>query len=147
VDYVPTVFMAEAMVQEFPENLSGKRILIPRAKEAREIIVEKFTDQGATIDAVTAYITQIEESDAAYIKNLLQNDELDIITFTSSSTVRNFIQLTEDFVKKPGGVKTACIGPITAQTASEYGIEPDIIAEENTIESLAAAIVKVISKH
>ncbi len=147
VDFTPTVFMAEAMVQEFPENLSGKRILLPRAKESREVIVDKLIEKGAAIDAVTAYQTRIEDSDAENIKELLKNGKIDIITFTSSSTVRNFVQLVGDFEKSPDGVKIACIGPITAQTSTEYGIVPDIVASENTIEALAAAIAEKLGKN
>jgi uroporphyrinogen III methyltransferase/synthase len=139
--------MAEAMVQEFPEDLSGKKILLPRAKEAREVIVEKMIEKGASINAVTAYQTQMEDSDAININELLKKNGIDIITFTSSSTVRNFIQLTENFVQKPDGPKIACIGPITAQTASEHGMTPDIVANENTIEALAASIAEIFGKH
>jgi len=142
VDFTPTVFMAETMIQEFPENLSGKKILLPRAKEGREIIIEKITEKGAIIDVVTAYQTQIEDSDATSIQGLLRDKEIDIITFTSSSTVRNFVQLIGNYKQEPDGPKIACIGPITAQTATEYGMIPDIIAAENTIESLASVIAE-----
>ena len=71
---------------------------------------------------------------------MLQNGEIDIITFTSSSTVKNFVQLVGR-ESVPEGVKIACIGPITAQTAEEHGLKPDIVAEEYTIEGLVQAIV------
>jgi uroporphyrinogen III methyltransferase / synthase len=69
---------------------------------------------------------------------MLTNGEIDIITFTSSSTVKNFVKLIGASV--PEGVKIACIGPITAQTVEEYGLKPDIVAEESTVEGLVTAI-------
>ena len=138
VDFTPSRFVAEAVVEEFPEDPSGKRILIPRAQEAREVIPEKLTERGADVDVVTVYRTEIEESCAAPVKEMLENGEIDIITFTSSSTVKNFVKLIGASV--PAGVQIACIGPITAQTAEEHGLKPDIVAEEYTVEGLVRAI-------
>lgn len=138
VDFTPSRFVAEAVVEEFPEDPSGKRILIPRAQEAREVLPEKLTERGAQVDVVTAYRTEIEESCAAPIQEMLAEGEIDIITFTSSSTVKNFVKLIGASV--PEGVRIACIGPITAQTAEELGLKPDIVAEEYTIEGLVRAL-------
>ena len=109
-------------MREFPESPKGKRILLPRAKEAREIIPEKLAEQGAQVDVVAAYQTRIEDFDASPIRELLRNGEIDAITFTSSSTVRNFVELIGDMERVMGQKKPkiACIGPITAQTASEH---------------------------
>lgn len=145
VDFTPAEFVAEAVVQEFPEDPSGKRILIPRAKEAREVLPEKLAEQGAQVDVVTAYQTLSDTSDKSDrsdgIRKMLNNGEIDIITFTSSSTVENFVKLVG---KVPEGIKIACIGPITAETAKAHGLKPDIIADEYTIEGLVAAMVDVL---
>jgi len=143
VDFTPSKFVAEQVVQEFPEHPDGKRILIPRAREAREVLPEKLAEKGARVDVVTSYQTEIEESDAAEVKELLARGEIDIVTFTSSSTVKNFVQLVGEGgrVSLPEGVKVACIGPITAQTAEECGLKPDVVADEYTIEGLVAALV------
>jgi uroporphyrinogen III methyltransferase/synthase len=142
VDYTPSEFVAEAVVREFPEDPAGKRILVPRAKEAREVLPEKLAERGAQVDVVTSYITEIEDSDAPRIRQLLAAGVIDIVTFTSSSTVKNFAQLVGDHgkVSLPEGVKVACIGPITAQAAEESGLTPDIVADEYTIEGLVKAI-------
>ena len=140
VDFMPSEFVAEAVVQEFPEDPSGKRILIPRAKEAREVLPEKLTEMGAQVEVVTAYQTVLEESNVPCIKELLAEGEIDFITFTSSSTVKNFVQLVGEGAV-PEKVKIACIGPITAQTAEEHGLKPDIVAEAYTIEGLVEALI------
>jgi uroporphyrinogen III methyltransferase/synthase len=138
VDFTPSRFVAEAVVEEFPEDPSGKRILIPRAQDAREVLPEKLTELGADVDAVTVYRTEIDESCAAPVREMLRNGEIDIITFTSSSTVKNFVKLIG--VSVPAGVQIACIGPITAQTAEDLGLRPDIVAEEYTIEGLVRSM-------
>ncbi|HET6455749.1 MAG TPA: uroporphyrinogen-III synthase, partial [Armatimonadota bacterium] len=116
----------------------AKRILIPRAKEAREVIPEKLRELGADVDVVTSYKTEAEESDVADVSDRIQAGEIDIITFTSSSTVRMF---AERIPKVPEGVIIACIGPITAETAESLGLKPDVVAEEYTIEGLVKALV------
>jgi len=143
VDFTPTEFVAEAVVDQFPEDPSGKRILILRAAEAREVLPEKLTERGAIVDVVPIYRTELEQSDAARVREMLLNGEIDIITFTSSSTVTNFIELIgEDAAKQlPPSVQIACIGPITAKTAEECGLKPTVIAGEYTIEGLVKAIL------
>ena len=138
VDFVPREFVAEAVVREFPDDPRAKRILIPRAKEAREVIPEKLRELGADVDVVTSYKTEAEESDVARVRELLDSGEIDIITFTSSSTVKMF---ADRIPKVPEGVIIACIGPITAQTAEELGLKVDVVAEEYTIEGLVKALV------
>ncbi len=142
VDFSPSKFVAEAVVEEFPEDPDGKRILIPRAKEAREVLPEKLAGKGARVDVVTSYETETEESDAAEVRELLARGEIDIVTFTSSSTVKNFVKLVgeDGRVSLPENVRVACIGPITAQTAEQHGLKPDVVADEYTIEGLTAAI-------
>lgn len=139
IEFVPLKFVAESVVEEFPEDPAAKRILIPGAKDAREVLPEKLREKGAHVDVVASYQTVIEESCAPPIKEMLQRGEIDIITFTSSSTVRNFVQLVgRESVSE--GVMIACIGPITAQTAEDHGLKPDIVAEDYTIEGLVKAL-------
>ncbi len=139
VDFMPGESVAEAVAEQFPEDPSGKRILIPRAKEAREVLPEKLTERGAQVDAVAAYRTESDGSDESdRVREMLDSGGIDIITFTSSSTVENFVKLVGASV--PENVRIACIGPITAQAAQEHGLKPDVIAEEYTIEGLVAAV-------
>ncbi|MCX6344884.1 MAG: uroporphyrinogen-III C-methyltransferase [Armatimonadetes bacterium] len=143
VDFTPTEFVAEAVVDQFPENPSGKHILILCALEAREVLPEKLTKRGALVDIAPVYRTEIENSSAHSIREMLLSGEIDIITFTSSSTVTNLITLIGEEAAKslPASVQIACIGPITAQTAAENGLKPSIVAEDYTVEGLVAAIL------
>ena len=121
---------------------TGKKVLIPRAQEAREILPEKLREQGHTVDVAPVYQTVAAEGNAGELKAKLAAGEIDLVTFTSSSTVTNLLKLLGG--KAPlSGVKLACIGPVTAETARNNGLEPDMEAEEYTINGL----VKVISEY
>lgn len=148
VEFTPTEFVAEAVVDQFPTDPAGQNILILRATEARELLPEKLIERGASVDVVPIYRTELERSDGDKVRDMLANGELDIITFTSSSTVKNFLELIgEDAARTlPPTVKIACIGPITAQTAAEHGLTPDITAGSYTIEGLVDAILQDLTR-
>jgi len=144
VDYVPGEYRAEAVVEGFRKmGVEGLRILIPRARKAREVLPEKLKEMGAEVETVVAYETVIDRTSAGKARELLERGEIDIITFTSSSTVRNFVDLLKglDLSRVLDGVKIACIGPITAKTAEDLGLKVDVIAKEYTIKGLVQAIV------
>ena len=139
-DVVPQEFRAEGVL----EALKGKlpphaKILIPRAQEAREILPEKLREQGAVVDVAPVYQTVAADVDGEALKAQLKNGEIDLVTFTSSSTVKNLIRIVGS-AEALAGVKTAAIGPVTAETAKTNGIEPDIVANEYTIDGLVEAI-------
>ncbi len=142
-DVVPQEFRAEGVL----EALKGKlpphaKILLPRAQEAREVLPEKLREQGHTVDVVPVYQTVTAESNAEELKAKLAAGEIDLVTFTSSSTVTNLLKLLGG-KEALAGVKLACIGPVTAETARSNGLEPDMEATEYTINGL----VKVISEY
>ncbi|MHB0913716.1 MAG: uroporphyrinogen-III C-methyltransferase [Armatimonadota bacterium] len=139
VDFVPAEFVAESVVAQFPDDMQEKRILLLRAAEAREVLPEKLRERGARVDVVPAYRTLTEESDSVPVRELLASGEIRFVTFTSSSTVTNFLKLVGD-TPISDNTKIACIGPITAQTARENGLEPEIVAEEYTIDGLVWAM-------
>ena len=153
-DLVPGEYVAESVAaaliedtQRRGELLVGKRILLPRAAGARQVLVTELEQAGAIVDEVTAYTTLPAASDdeqGREVLHLLQTGQIDIITFTSSSTVRNFMQwLTScDLVISNPQLKIACIGPITSQTVRELGLKVDIEANEFTIDGLVEAIVQ-----
>ena len=144
-DVVPRDFRAEGII----EALKGKlpphaRILLPRAAEAREILPEKLRGQGALVDVVPVYQTEAaevpaEEADA--LRQALSAGEIDFVTFTSSSTVRNLMKILGG-AESLKHVRTACIGPVTAATAREAGLDPSIVAETYTIDGLIEALLK-----
>jgi uroporphyrinogen III methyltransferase/synthase len=143
-DLVPKEYRAEAVVEAFrKEDLQGKRLLLPRALEARELLPLELQELGAEVDVVEAYRTIRPEGDKKSIRTLLQSDQIHMVTFTSSSTVSNFVDMfpgepLAEWMKK---VPVACIGPVTAARAEERGLKVSLVAPEYTIPSLTQAIV------
>jgi uroporphyrinogen-III synthase len=172
-DLVPDEYIAESVAQALiedseqrGESLSGKRILLPRAAEARDVLVTILQHAGAHVDEIAAYQTlPVAANDARgrEVLHLLRSSQIDIITFTSSSTVRNFIRwLNDSEARERVGARLiaplhaephrhrtsiACIGPITAQTARENGFDVDIEARTFTINGLVEAIVNYYQHH
>ena len=149
VDLVPEQFKAEgvfAALERFVGGraaLSGKNFLIPRAAIARDYLPHALEEAGARADVIAAYRTIApHSSELGRVRALLAGGAVDCITFTSSSTVRNFAQLfdTTDLGELLAGVAIACIGDITAATAAEYGLHTDIQPSEFTTLALASAI-------
>ncbi len=144
VTYIPTEFRAEAIIEGLQDKLAvGDRVLLPRADIARKILPEALTRMGAQVDEVTAYRTVLGAGSTEAIRDMLAEGAIDIITFTSSSTARNFVTLleTSNPDKLVGSAKVACIGPITAATAQELGLPVHIEAGEYTINGLLKAIL------
>lgn len=156
VDLVPEQFKAEgvyAALERFVggrERLLGRNFLIPRAAVARDYLPRALDEAGARVDVVAAYRTVApRSSELGRVRALLAGGAVDCITFTSSSTVRNFSQLfdTTDLRQLLDGVAIACIGDITATTAAEYGLRVDIQPAEFTTPALAQAIADYYSEH
>ncbi|WP_196593662.1 uroporphyrinogen-III C-methyltransferase [Pectinatus sottacetonis] len=140
-DIVPQEFRAEAIIEKImPYIAKNIKILIPRAKQAREILPEELRKAGVVVDVVQCYKTVTADFDYSGIVEKLQNHEINMITFTSSSTVTNFIKLINNKVSLLDNVIKACIGPITAETCKANRIKPDIIAQTYTIDGLVKAI-------
>ena len=115
-------------------------ILVPRAKEGDEGLIEALTARGAVVDAVVAYENVLDGAGADEVRERLRSGTIDAVTFTSSSTVKNFVAAL-DGTALPEGVVVACIGPSTAKTAREMlGREPEVVAAEHTTEGLVAAL-------
>jgi len=145
VDYTPKEFVAEAILQGFEKMaIRGKRILLARVKQARDILPKGLRALGAEVDVVEAYRTIKPRGGARRLKSILANGKVDVITFTSSSTVNHFVELLEkeDLKGLLQGIAIACIGPVTAQTAESLGVTVHIQPREYTIASLTQAIIK-----
>ncbi len=134
-DLMPEKFVAESLLEAFPQDLTGKRVLVPRALEAREILPEGLRGRGAEVQVVPAYRT-VGAEDVMEVP-----EYVDIAVFTSSSTVDHFLKRA----RIPRGCRTACIGPITARTLEEHGIQADIEAADHTIPGVVKAIEKYVS--
>jgi len=143
-DLVPARFQAEGIIETLPPAaMRGKRVLIPRAEEAREILPETLRAWGATVDVAVAYRTIVPESDTTPLALLIEQRAIDMITFTSSSTVSNFARLFDNRPLAEILLRTpiACIGPITKSTIEKLGGTAAVTAEEFTIAALVQAIV------
>lgn len=149
VHLIPDDFVAEGVVRALAEfhggleNLAGRRILIPRAKEGRDVLPRALASAGARVDVVACYESVLPNADKSTLNTLL-NQVPDLIVFTSSLTVSNFVKL----MGEPDGKRVlraatvAALGPITAGTVESFGKQPEIRARENTTESLLEAIVR-----
>lgn len=144
-DLVPSSFQGESVVESFQKmSVKGLSFLIPRAKEAREVIPESLRKMGATVDLVTAYQNVRPFENIDRVKGLLAEGKIAVLTFTSSSTVRNFFDLFQSADLKTilKNTKIASIGPITSQTIREAGYPVDIEPEEHTVKALTESIVE-----
>jgi len=148
-DLVPETFRAEAIVAAFRrEPIRGKAILLPRAQEARQILPEELAAMGASVREVAAYKTEPASPDARELVERLELGAVDLITFTSSSTVKNFRALlpADRLSDLTAGVPAACIGPITADTARELGFDVRVEAIDYTIPGLVESILAHYAK-
>jgi len=144
-DLIPTDYQAEGVLEALvQQNLKETRILIPRAEVARELLPEQLRARGAHVDVIPVYRTVTPAHDAGGWRQQLMDRLIHVVTFTSSSTVRNFVAMLGgvDAVKPlVQSVTIACIGPITAKTAEECGLTVSIMPKENTIPALVDALV------
>ncbi len=145
VSAVPEEYRAEAVAEILLRHAgAGDRILLPRARGAREILPRLLRAKGVIVDELEIYEavpeTRLDEEN----RELLKEGLVDIITFTSSSTVKNLVAIMgEEMVKTlRGKVRVACIGPVTAQTARDAGFGVDVVAREYTIDGLVQAIIE-----
>jgi uroporphyrinogen III methyltransferase/synthase len=143
VALVPAEYRAEALVDRLRGRLQrGDRVLLPRAAETRDVLVRELDRLGAVVEEVPAYVTRRVAAGGERVRAALASRGVDAVTFTSSSTVRNFAEMFTPDERRAllGGVTIACIGPITAATAAEYGLATDVMPEEYTIPALARAL-------
>lgn len=148
VDVVPETYVAESVVASLRKRVRGKRILLARAKVARDVIPRELRKLGAQVDVVEAYETVIPKKSRTRLRAVLKDPKKrpHMITFTSSSTVRNFLSLVahRNARATPAlrGIRFASIGPVTSATLRELGLLVDIETEEYTIPGLIEAIAK-----
>ncbi len=144
-DLIPGEFKAEGVLAALGGlQVKGLKFLIPRAKVAREIIPDKLRELGADVTVATAYENVRPVADMERVKKLFDEKKISVVTFTSSSTVHNFIEILgqKEYKTLIAGVKVACIGPVTAKTAEEYGMKTDIMPKEYTIPAFVDAMVE-----
>ena len=144
-DRVPAEYRAEAVVDALKGDVrSGTRVLLARAEEAREVLPERLKALGAEVDVVAAYCTRQAEADGAALARKLADGEIDIVTFTSSSTVKNLCAILGS-AEPLRHARCVAIGPITAKTCEALGVKLAAVAEEYTIEGLIETIREMTS--
>jgi len=144
VKVVPEEYLAESVVKSLRNQVTGQRVLLARARIARDVIPRELRKLGAKVDVVEAYETVIPRSSRTRLRAILKGSKRrpHVITFTSSSTVRNFVALLG---KNPvlDGIRLASIGPITSSTLRELGLPVDVEATEYSIPGLIRALARV----
>jgi uroporphyrinogen III methyltransferase / synthase len=149
VDYIPKEYIAEAVLEGFKKMaIQGKRILLARAKVARDVLPGGLKKIGAEVDVVEVYRTVKPRGGSRRLRHLLEEGTIDVMTFTSSSTVNHFTELLkkEDLKTCLKGIAIACIGPVTAQTAMSWGMNVVIQPKKYTIPALSRAIAQYFKK-
>jgi uroporphyrinogen III methyltransferase/synthase len=135
------------VVEAFQEfTIKDNRILLPRAEKARDVIPEGLTQLGAKVDVVTAYRTVNSGKDKSELEKLMHEGKVDVITFTSPSTVTNFMEIMGQEYTIPTHVKIACIGPVTATAVKKAKLPVDIIQKRYTIPGLVDTLVEYFRK-
>ncbi|MGC2352624.1 MAG: uroporphyrinogen-III C-methyltransferase [Candidatus Udaeobacter sp.] len=145
VDLQPEEFVAEAVMREFKKqgNIENLRILLVRAEKARDVLPKELSVAGAIVDEAFAYRTVPETRDTSGARHQLAQDGADLITFTSSSTVENFLALGLPW---PKGMRIASIGPITSKTVRDQGLKVDVEARRHDINGLVQAIRELFTE-
>ena len=150
-DLVPEVFRGEAaaerLIAEHPGGMQGVRVLLPRAAIARDVLPEMLTRAGARVDVVEAYRTAgASAKTKARLRELIEQRQLDVVTFTASSTVQHTLAALDGDAALLAGLTLASIGPITTQTAADRGLTVALTAEEYTIPGLVSALERHYSE-
>jgi len=160
VGVVPEEYVAESVVHSLRNRVKGKRVILARARVARDVIPRELRKLGAQVDVVEAYETVIPKSSRSRLQAVLKDPKRrpDVITLTSSSTVKNFVALLGKNVWSQAtrlrrlapspldGIQFASIGPITSSTMLELGLHVDIEATEYTIPALITAVALLKTK-
>ncbi|NQT47598.1 MAG: uroporphyrinogen-III C-methyltransferase [Chloroflexi bacterium] len=146
-DYLPHTYTSEGLLKGLEgQNIEGCRFLLPRADIAGEQLARGIANMGAEVHDVAAYRTVVPEGIPPEARQMLLDGEIDVVTFTSPSTVTNLLSLMGEqrgFVQR---ATIACIGPVTAAEAAREGLAVDIVAEEHTVAGLVEAVERRFEK-
>ncbi len=147
VDIVPAEYISEGIVAAFEDrNLKGTNILLPRAGVARDVVPEGLKKMGAAVDVVTVYRTVPSEYKKSDLQPLIDEGKVDVITFTSPSTVINFKLIMGKDMRLTEKIKIACLGPVTAAAAKKHGFSVDILQARYTIPGMVEEMKDYFAK-
>lgn len=147
VSVVPPQYIAESVVESLRDKVGGQRVLLVRAAVARDVIPRQLRKMGARVDVVEAYETIVPAASKKKLRTLMNDPQRrpDVVTFTSSSTVRNFVELLGGRGRPPhtmlDGIRFVSIGPVTSATLREFRLPVHVEASEYTIPGLIRAII------
>jgi uroporphyrinogen III methyltransferase/synthase len=149
VDLIPQRYQAEGLLEALDEDLTGQRILIPRAREARDILPETLRRRGAQVEVLVVYQAVPQDQETASLRLQMTDGHIHAVTFTSSSTVTRFVELFRAgeaaTLLRRHNIAVGCIGPITAKTAQDLDLPVEIQALTFTIPGLVAAMSRFFS--
>ncbi len=141
VDLVPEEYISEGVVKAFQgQDIRGARILLPRAEQARDVIPAGLEKMGSRVDTVTVYRTVSSERRPEELDRLVKDGKVDVITFTSPSTLTYFLEIMGRDYALPSRVRIAAIGPVTAAAVHKAGLKVDILQDTYTIEGLVSGL-------
>ncbi|MED4203161.1 uroporphyrinogen-III synthase [Neobacillus mesonae] len=149
VEFVPTVYVAEAFVEEFlPFVQKGSRVLIPKGNLARDYIASSLAEAGAKVDEVVIYENYLPEESRGKLAEMLGSGLLDILTFTSPSTVDHLMAVVQEYglAERLNRCIIGCIGPITEKRLREYGLPIHASPEEYTVREMMKSLVRVLGE-
>lgn len=145
-DLIPSSYVSESIIDSFKGiDVDGRMVLLPGAEEGRDTLAKFLGERGARVRQVTAYRLVTPKASRRLAESAIE-DGIDVATFTSSSTVLNLAKLLDGDIRGLAEATVACIGPVTAQTASDLGIHVDIVASEHTIDGLVSALEERLSR-
>jgi uroporphyrinogen III methyltransferase/synthase len=148
-DLIAGEYTAEGLVTALAGfDLAGARVLIPRAAAGRDVLPQLLAQAGADVEVLTLYRTVVPATAGEELRRLFASGGVDVVTFTSSSTVMNFVAALGGGApprSQIGSALVACMGPVTAQTSAELGLAPDVVAQEYTTAGLTGAIVRAVA--
>lgn len=146
-DFVPTTYVAEAFVEEFlPIVESGSKVLIPKGNLAREYIAAALSEAGAQVDEVVIYETYLPEESRLKLSQILANGDIDILTFTSPSTVDHLMGVVKDYnlYEQLSNCIICCIGPVTERKLHEYGLMVHASPKEYTVKEMVNCLINFL---
>jgi uroporphyrinogen-III synthase len=148
-DFVPTAYVAESFVEEFlPNAKSGTRVLLPKGNLAREYIATTLSEHGALVDEVVIYETYLPDDSRRKLVYMLEEKLLDILLFTSPSTVDHFMDIVRDYrlEKKITDCIIGCIGPVTERKLVEYGLPVHASPSEYTVKEMINSTIAYLEQ-
>ncbi|WP_042459262.1 uroporphyrinogen-III synthase [Neobacillus dielmonensis] len=150
VAFVPSAYVAEAFVEEFlPLVGQGERVLIPKGNLAREYIADSLTEAGASVEEIIIYENYMPEESRGKLVKMLAEDQLDILLFTSPSTVDHFMAVVKEnqLESRLNGSIIGCIGPVTEKKLLEYQLPVHVSPEEYTVKAMVESTIGFLEKH